>query len=444
MVSKQETISVHPEPNGNLFMLTTEQLYAYYLEHPHVQTDTRLIRKDSLFFALKGPNFNGNSFAQEALDKGAAFAIIDEPEYQTDEKMLLAADVLTALQQLAAHHRNQFAIPFLAITGSNGKTTTKELTYAVLRTTYKVYATEGNLNNHIGIPLTLLRIKPGTEIALIEMGANHQKEIESYCKIVRPTHGLVTNIGKAHLEGFGGIEGIKKGKGELFDSLRTSKGVAFACADFPYLKEMTAGLEEIYWYGSADTLPVYGSVVQKIPFLSVKLNGKKTIHSQLAGAYNLYNILAAAAVGKYFSVSEENIGKAISSYQPDNARSQVIKQGSNTIILDAYNANPSSMREAIIDFAERPETEKYLFLGAMLELGEDSVKEHQQLIQLLQQYRWKEVILVGGDFQKTTQHTYTCFPTVKEAAAWFHRQNYENATILIKGSHSIGMEKLLN
>lgn len=443
MVSKQGIISVRRGPNGNAFMLTTKQLYSFYLEHPTVQTDTRHIQRNSLFFALKGPNFNGNSFAWEALEKGAAYAIIDEPEYETDDRILLVPDVLSTLQQLAAYHRNQFSIPFIAITGSNGKTTTKELSYAVLRTTFRTYATEGNLNNHIGIPLTLLRIRPETEIALIEMGANHQKEIESYCRIVRPTHGLITNIGKAHLEGFGGLEGVKRGKGELFDALRDSNGVAFACADFPYFKKMTEGLKTVHWYGTSGDVEVNGKVAQKEPYLVAEVNYGKTIPTKFAGTYNLYNILAAATIGKYFGVSEENVNHAIAGYNPGNARSQVIHKESNTFILDAYNANPSSMRAAIADFAARRHNSvKSLFLGAMMELGTDSTVEHQNLIDFIQQYDWKDVILVGGDFSETT-HPYVYFPDVLAAKQWFTEQNYQNVTALIKGSRSIGMEKML-
>ncbi len=424
-------------------MVTTPQLYSLYLNHPLVQTDTRKIQKEALFFALKGPHFNGNAFAKQALEKGAAYAVVDDPGYQTDERMLLVPDVLTALQQLAAHHRNQFQIPFFAITGSNGKTTTKELLHAVLKTTFKTYATEGNLNNHIGIPLTLLRIRPDVEIALIEMGANHQKEIESYCKIVRPTHGLITNVGKAHLEGFGGIEGVKKGKGELFDALRNSKGIAFACADFAYFKEMTAGLAEVHWYGTSLSDPIHGEVIQKSPYLKVNLNYGQKIATHLAGAYNLYNILAAAAVGNFFGVREQNVQKAIRNYHPHNARSQVVQNGSNLFILDAYNANPSSMKAAITDFAERPGENKSLFLGAMMELGKDSLAEHQQLIDFIRTFTWKDVILVGGDFNKTV-HPFLYFSSVSEAKDWFQKQNYQQATILIKGSRSVGMEKLLD
>ncbi len=423
-------------------MLTIARLYSIYLQHPLVQTDTRKIQKDALFFALKGPHFNGNTFARQALEKGAAYAIIDDPEFQTDERMLLVPDVLKTLQRLAAYHRDQLSIPLVAITGSNGKTTTKELLHAVLNTVFPTYATEGNLNNHIGIPLTLLRIKPDVKIALIEMGANHQKEIESYCEIARPTHGLITNIGKAHLEGFGGIEGVRKGKGELFDFLRSSGGTAFACADFPYFREMTQGMAEVHWYGTSATVPTHGKVVQKSPYLKVKLNYGQEITTHLAGAYNLYNILAAAAVGKYFRVGEENIRKAISRYDPHNARSQVVQKGSNTFILDAYNANPSSMQAAIADFAERPGDKKSLFLGAMMELGQDSLAEHQQLIEFIRSFPWKDVILVGGDFGKI-KHPFLYFPTVQEAREWFQKQSYERTAVLIKGSRSVGMEKIL-
>ncbi len=423
-------------------MLTTEELYSFYLEHPNVQTDTRRIQQNSLFFALKGPNFNGNSFAGQALKKGAAYAIVDEPEYQTDDRILLVPDVLNALQQLAAYHRTQFSIPFIAITGSNGKTTTKELTHAILRTTFHAYATEGNLNNHIGIPLTLLRIKPEIEIALIEMGANHQKEIEHYCKIVRPTHGLITNIGKAHLEGFGGLEGVKRGKGELFDALRETNGVAFACADFPYFKEMTEGLKLVHWYGTSENLEVHGKAVQKEPYLVAEVNYGKIIATKLAGTYNLYNLLAAAAIGKHFGVSEENINSAIAGYNPGNARSQVVYHGRNVFILDAYNANPSSMRAAITDFAARHDATKSLFLGAMMELGADSKAEHQELVDFIQQYTWKDVLLVGGDFSEVT-HPYAYFPDVSTARQWFTKQDYKQVTTLIKGSRSIAMEKIL-
>ncbi len=443
MDARQGITSARHEQNANTAMLHTKDLYAYFLKHPHVQTDTRNLQEGDLFFALKGPHFNGNKFAKEALEKGASYAVIDDPAYQEDEQTLLVSDVLTSLQQLAAYHRQQFDIPFIAITGSNGKTTTKELTYAVLSTTYNTQATKGNLNNHIGIPLTLLRIPKGTEIALIEMGANHQKEIEAYCRIVRPTHGLITNIGKAHLEGFGGIEGVKKGKGELFDFLRATKGTAFVCADFPYfVKEMTKGLPDIHWYGTTNNPPIRGKMIQKHPLLTVQFNGKYRINTHLSGEYNLYNILAAAAIGDYFNVKKEDITSAIAEYRPKNARSQVIHQRTNTFILDAYNANPTSMHAAIKDFSERPEEHQCLFLGAMKELGEESAKEHQELINFIQTFHWEDVILVGDGFRET-QHSFLYFPTVEKAKAWFKKQHYQETSILIKGSHSIGMEKIL-
>ncbi len=423
-------------------MLNTQQLYSYYKANPQVQTDTRKIQKGDLFFALKGPHFNGNKFAQEALDKGASYAIIDEAAFKQGEKMLLVSNVLESLQKLAAYHRTQLHIPFIAITGSNGKTTTKELTLSVLQTTYKTYATEGNLNNHIGIPLTLLRIPTGTEIAVIEMGANHQKEIESYCQIVKPTHGLITNIGKAHLEGFGGIEGVKKGKGELFDYLKQNPGTAFFCTDSPYFKEMTKGLTQLIQYGTSQSAPVHGRVITAYPYLEVHINYGHTISTHLSGDYNLYNILAAATIGKYFNVTQEDVQASISAYIPQNARSQIIKKANNTIILDAYNANPSSMRAAIKDFADRPGNNKYLFLGAMMELGEDSIREHQELIQFITQYQWEKVILVGGDFKKI-RHSFIYFDTVAQASDWYQNQHLENVMLLIKGSRSIEMEDIL-
>ena len=301
-----------------------EQLYKIFLSHPSIQTDTRKLKKDDLFFALKGPNFNGNLFAQQALDAGAAFAVTDEPTDATNDKIIVVDDVLTTLQLLAQHHRKQFSIPFIAITGSNGKTTTKELVHEVLSTTYKTYTTEGNLNNHIGIPITILKVKADAEIAVIEMGANHQKEIESYCVYTMPTHGLITNCGKAHLEGFGGVEGVRKGKGELFDYLRANNGTAFIMNDYDYLKEMSAGIANIFTYGTHDAA-ITGEVKNSSGFLSVSITkgaAIETIQTQLVGEYNLPNILSAVALGKYFKVPDNKIQTALEQYTPSNSRSQ--------------------------------------------------------------------------------------------------------------------------
>jgi UDP-N-acetylmuramoyl-tripeptide--D-alanyl-D-alanine ligase len=423
--------------------MNTESLYSIYKQYPSVQTDTRKLKTGDLYFALKGPNFNGNTFAQQALDAGAAYAIIDEADYLIGDRTILVDDVLEALQQLAKHHRQQLNIPFIAITGSNGKTTTKELIHAVLSTTYTTYTTEGNLNNHIGVPLTILKIKSDAQMAVIEMGANHLQEIASYCRVALPTHGLITNCGKAHLEGFGSEEGVRKGKGELFDFLRANAGTAFVMWDYPYLQEMSQGIPTIYKYGTQEG-NVAGKAVASDPFLEVVFtNGLAgTIATQLVGSYNLPNVLAAVALGKYFSVADNKIKAAIEAYAPTNSRSQLIKKGSNQIIVDAYNANPSSMKLAIENFAKAKEGNKILVLGAMAELGTDSLKEHQQIIAEIEKYPWKQVILVGGDFLKT-KHNFQNFTTAEEAGQWLQNQQVNNAYLLVKGSRSTGMEKAI-
>ncbi|MDR6565738.1 MULTISPECIES: UDP-N-acetylmuramoyl-tripeptide--D-alanyl-D-alanine ligase [Chitinophaga] len=425
--------------------MNIEQLYSIYEQHRSVQTDTRKLKANDIFFALKGGNFNGNEFAARALELGAAFAVVDEAAYFTmPDKMMLVDDALTALQQLALHHRKQLNIPFLAITGTNGKTTTKELINAALSAGLKTYATVGNLNNHIGVPLTILSILPGVEIAVVEMGANHQKEIAGYCEIALPTHGIITNIGKAHLEGFGSEEGVKKAKGELYDFLRANNGTVFVCNDYDYLLEMAHGIPEIITYGSSEADYV-GEAIADSAFLAVEVRGSSQvgfIQTQLVGAYNFPNVMAAVAVASHFNVPESAIAPAIAHYTPSNNRSQVIKQGSNTIIMDAYNANPSSMRAAIENFAGIQADKKILLLGAMMELGTDSVKEHQELVNLLERSHWEAVVLVGGDFKKVT-HPYIFLENSTEAGKWLQQQQYQDAHILIKGSRSTGMEKVL-
>jgi UDP-N-acetylmuramoyl-tripeptide--D-alanyl-D-alanine ligase len=424
--------------------MKTEDLYKVYLQYPSVQTDTRKLKQGDIFFALKGPNFNANEFAQKAINAGAAYAVIDDEYFSIDGKTILVNDALTALQQLAKFHRQQLNIPFIAITGSNGKTTTKELIHAVLSSGFKTYTTEGNLNNHIGVPLTILKIKQDAEIAVIEMGANHLREIASYCEIALPTHGLITNCGKAHLEGFGSEEGVRKGKGELYDFLRVHSGTAFVMSDYPYLQEMSKGIPTIYTYGTANAT-VVGNVSQSGQYLEVKFdkgfNGM--IRTNLVGDYNLPNVLAAVTVGKYFKVKEEKIKSAIENYAPTNSRSQLLQKNSNKIILDAYNANPSSMKAAIENFAKADGSEKILALGAMAELGADSVKEHKDIIKEIDKHQWKDVILVGGDFMKV-DHTYRKFNSSTEAGEWLQNIKPENSFFLIKGSRSMQMEKLLD
>ena len=433
--------------------MTIEQLYSIYLAHPSVQTDTRKLQKGDIFFALKGPNFNANTFVQLALDQGASYVITDGEVINTeDQRIIKVEEVLNTLQQLAKHHRLQFGkhpdgqpIPFLAITGTNGKTTTKELISVVLSSKFRTYTTQGNLNNHIGIPLTLLSIRADAEMAVIEMGASHQKEIKGYCQYTLPTHGIITNCGKAHLEGFGGVEGVKKGKGELFDFLKTHDGTAFIDRDYDYLQDMSKGIKQVYEYGT-EVGDIVGVVKKSEPFLEVELKkGVKfiTLQTQLAGDYNLSNVLCAIAVGKYFKVPDEKIKSAIEQYIPSNSRSQIIEKGTNKIILDAYNANPTSMKAAIENFARLPAINKVLMLGGMMELGEFSIKEHQSIIELIKQYPWEKVVLVGGDFSKVN-HPFLYFDTSNKAKEWLHQQHFEHTHLLVKGSRSMQMENVLS
>ena len=427
-------------------MICIEDLYAIYKQFPSIQTDTRKLEMNDLFFALKGENFNGNLFANQAIENGAAFAVVDEHvEGNSSEKIILVDDVLKTLQALAKHHRQQFSIPFLAITGSNGKTTTKELIHAVLSSSLKTCTTEGNLNNHIGIPLTILKIKFDAEVAVIEMGANHLKEIEGYCKYALPTHGIITNVGKAHLEGFGSLEGVRKGKGELYDFLRNNKGTAFVMWDYDYLRELSKGIPQIVSYGTRNA-SILGSICESEPYLTVDISGTisiKNISTKLTGDYNLPNVLAAVTVGNYFDIDTEKIKTAIENYVPSNSRSQLLAYNSNKIILDAYNANPTSMRVAIENIAKFDVKDKVLILGGMAELGEASLQEHENILALIKKHTWKDVALVGGDFLKI-HHPYHSFVNSTEAREWFQQQKYSDAYILIKGSRSMKMEKVLS
>jgi UDP-N-acetylmuramoyl-tripeptide--D-alanyl-D-alanine ligase len=421
-----------------------EKLYEIFLRYPSIQTDSRKIKNGDIFFALKGPNFNGNKFAAQAIERGAAYAVIDEDVEESNERILRTDDVLKTLQDLALHHRLQFKIPFIAITGSNGKTTTKELVHVVLSSQFKTYTTQGNLNNHIGIPVTILQVKKDAEMAVIEMGANHRGEIASYCEYTRPTHGIITNCGKAHLEGFGGIEGVRKGKGELYDFLRANGGTVFANGDYDYLREMSKGIKEVITYGTNDA-DITGNVIQAEPFLKLRIDKGISIgeiNTQLVGDYNLPNVLVAVTIGKYFSVSADNIKHSIESYTPSNSRSQLMNWKSNQVILDAYNANPSSMKLAIENFAHLHADNKMLLLGGMAELGEESLKEHESIVELIKKYKWKDVALVGGDFQKIN-HPFRKFNNANEAAAWLRQQNLTNAYLLVKGSRSMKMEQVL-
>ena len=421
-------------------------LYELFEKHPSVQTDTRKLQLGDLYFALKGPNFNGNTFAMAALEAGASYAIVDEDipySKAIDDRILQVDDVLTTLQALAKHHRQQFTIPFIAITGSNGKTTTKELVSTVLASHFKTYTTKGNLNNHIGVPLTILSVGKDAEMAVIEMGANHQLEIASYCTYTLPTHGMITNCGKAHLEGFGGEAGVRKGKGELFDSIRNHQGTAFVMSDYDYLNEMSKGINEIITYGTSSG-DIQANAIDHHGMISIEgtKGFKERIDTQLVGTYNLPNVLAAVAIGLYFKVPMGKIKSAIESYTPTNSRSQLMNWHHNQLILDAYNANPSSMKLAIENFAKIDSTEKIMCLGGMKELGEDSVLEHQALINYMQSFNWEQVVLVGGDF-KFCQHQYLYFENALEAKQWLKAQNYSQKHILIKGSRGIQMEQMI-
>lgn len=419
-------------------------LYEIYKQYPIVETDTRKISKDALFFALKGPSFNGNSFAATALASGARYAIIDDPAYHTDSRCILVDDVLSTLQELARHHRLQLNIPIIAITGSNGKTTTKELLYAVLSRKFKTYATEGNLNNHIGVPLSLLRIRKDAEMAIIEMGANHQQEIASYCRIALPDYAVITNCGKAHLEGFGGIEGVRKGKGELYDFIRANKGSIFINRDLDYLREMSAGIERKISYGSSDAA-FTGTILDSPVTLNIRAQTTDMsieVHSRLVGNYNFPNLMLAIAAGSYFGVPPEAIKAALEAYAPDNSRSQLVEKGSNRIILDAYNANPTSMRAAIDNFTSLS-GRKRLWLGAMKEMGPEEEKEHRDLVAYLDQWTWEQVILVGKEFE-AHKGTHAWFADSTAAADFVATEKPQHAFILIKGSRGSKMELLFD
>jgi UDP-N-acetylmuramoyl-tripeptide--D-alanyl-D-alanine ligase len=442
-------------------MITTnEHLYSLFLQHPFISTDTRKIAPGSLFFALKGDKFDANTFAQQAIEAGAAYAVIDNPAYQLGEKYLLVDDVLTALQDLARHHRKQLNIPVVGLTGTNGKTTTKELINSVLSQHFKTQATQGNLNNHIGVPLSILTIDKTHQAAVIEMGANHQKEIELLSSISQPSHGLITNVGKAHLEGFGGVEGVKKGKGELYDYLKQSGGVAFINGDNAILMEMKDArqLQNVVLYGtSVNGNLVSGKIIDNSPLLTLEWtnnsSGKRhTAKTQLTGAYNLDNILAAICIGVYFKLSDEEINKGIESYQPKNNRSQIVQTASNTLICDYYNANPSSMFVAIENIGKLTAKRKILILGDMFEMGAEAATEHEAVIKKAMETPVDERIFIGKEFQNAG-HTMdlgpwsldskTFYATAEDAIAGLKASPIKNSTILIKGSRGMALERLV-
>ncbi|WP_420316717.1 UDP-N-acetylmuramoyl-tripeptide--D-alanyl-D-alanine ligase [Ekhidna sp.] len=412
-----------------------EFLYSRFLLSDGVSIDTRTIQKDNLFFAISGPNFNANKFAEEALKKGAAYAVVDDEEFVTDERIILAKDGLKALQELAAFHRSRFKRPVLAITGSNGKTTTKELISRVLSEKYIVFATKGNYNNHIGVPLTLLHINPQVEIAIIEMGANHVGEIASYCELARPTHGLITNIGRAHTETFGGIEGVIRGKSELFDFIKKLQGVPFINSSDSVLMNMAKRFENPVLFPQKDF-----KLLSSAPHLKIQL-GESQTDTNVIGRYNFSNMAAAVAVGRYFQVSDENIMKAIASYEPDNARSQIIKKGTTTIILDAYNANPDSMKVALENLAEQGKN-VIAILGDMNEL-EDSNSQHMEVLTYAKKVGINHVLTVGQKFGWIADPQFH-FKTKEDLEKYLKNLEIKNTTVLLKASRSIKLETILN
>lgn len=420
-----------------------KNLLSIFKEYPLISTDTRAIKKESLFFALKGGNFNGNEFAMKAIELGASYAIIDEEKYQVDDRFILVNDVLESLQNLARDYRNQHRATFIAITGSNGKTTSKELIREVLLKKYKVYATYGNLNNHIGVPLTLLSVPEDTDIAIVEMGANHQKEIEFLCKIALPDYGLITNIGKAHLEGFGGIEGVKKGKGELFDFIRESSGKVFVNLNTDKIPEMAQGMNRIDYNSEGGKYQIQlGSSNPKLKFSWRDQNKKKfDTRSNLTGSYNIQNMAAAIAIGDHFDVEGADIHKAIEEYEPDNNRSQIEKTDKNTLILDAYNANPSSLEQALINLAKQEDIDKFFIIGDMLEMGDYSMEEHQKILDLATNLGLKG-ITVGQEFQKVSKQ-FLAFESNQDAGQYIESNPIENHLVLIKGSRGIKLETLV-
>ena len=426
-------------------MPTTEALYEKFLASGSVSTDTRSITEGSLFFALKGERFNGNQFARQALENGAAYAVIDEPEHRHNDRCLLVDDALVALQNLAHHHRMTLNIPVIGINGTNGKTTTKELLHAVLSQKYRTLATRGNLNNHIGVPLTLLQLTPETEIAIIELGANHVGEIAALCRIAHPTHGLTTNIGKAHLEGFGGLEGAIRGESEQYDYLRKTNGTVFINSQDKLLSNMGKRFEQPYYYpASDDYFPC--QLVSADPFVVYQTEGRDPVETQLVGAYNFENIAAALCIGRYFDVPAEAANEAVRAYQPANKRSQVVRQGTNTIILDAYNANPDSMQAAIRNLEAMQAAQKAVVLGDMYELGEDTAAEHRAVGELLAQGTIERILLCGELMQAAHE---ACprsnyFPDKADLEEHLRQHPIKDSIVLIKGSRGMAMETVVD
>jgi UDP-N-acetylmuramoyl-tripeptide--D-alanyl-D-alanine ligase len=424
------------------------ELYEIYKSHPRVITDSREPVEGSIYFGLRGERFNGSQYAQDALNGGSSYAVVDDPSVVRDERYILVGNSLGTLQELARYHRSLLSIPLVAITGSNGKTTTKELAAVILSTQYKTHATSGNLNNHIGVPLTLLGIDDSDEMGIIEMGANHAGEIAMLCRIAMPDYGLITNIGMAHLEGFGSMEGVRKAKKELYDYLGENGGLVFINGQDKILRVMLQDFDGgLIWYGNSGESVISGEVVDADPWLRVRLDirgyGNLEVETGLIGSYNLENILAAACIGLHFGISPGHLKESIRQYRTSNNRSQQMNTEHNVLILDAYNANPTSMRAAIENFRSVHHPSKSVILGDMLELGEATAEAHREIIDFLGTAGFREVILVGPVFAQTrVPESYTVFSSVAACSEWLKEHPLQDRMILLKGSRGIGLEKL--
>ncbi|MBS1506267.1 MAG: UDP-N-acetylmuramoyl-tripeptide--D-alanyl-D-alanine ligase [Bacteroidetes bacterium] len=426
-------------------MTDLTNLYQKYLSCGTVSTDTRQIIRGSIFFALKGPKFNANEFAAEALAKGAAYAVVDQKEFVKNDQYILVDDGLEALQKLAAHHRSQLKIPVIGLTGSNGKTTSKELLSAVLQKKFKTFATRGNLNNHIGVPISVLSIDASYEIAVIEMGANHVGEIAALSAIAKPTHGFITNIGKAHIGTFGGYENIIRGKTELYQHLLNNHGQVFINSTNPVLTQFSHYFRSPLFYPDIHNY-YHAEFISADPYIKFKAENGEIVQTQLMGAYNFENIGAALCIGKFFGVDAVLANQAVAAYTPENMRSQIVKKGTNTIILDAYNANPSSMAAAINNLASMKAPNKVLILGDMFELEDEAAKEHQAIGKLAREKGFERIYLVGSLFKVAlselpqAKHFETKALLMEELKA----HPISEATILVKASRGIGLESVVD
>jgi UDP-N-acetylmuramoyl-tripeptide--D-alanyl-D-alanine ligase len=427
--------------------MSIEELYRIFLKYPKIITDSRVVEKGSLFFALKGDNFNGNAFAAQALQDGASWAVIDESAYQINDRCILVGDVLSTLKDLARYHRQQLGIPVIAITGTNGKTTTKELITAVLSAKFRVTCTKGNLNNHIGVPITLLSMDETTEMGVVEMGANHPGEIAALCEIALPDFGLITNVGKAHLEGFGSFEGVKNTKGELYRFIERSSGRIFRNTSNPILKELAGELETIGYRTTSEGEGLEGEIVQNSPVLVFKAKFPKGwlyIKTNLAGGYNLENALAAVCIGTYFGIDPLAISEAIAQYKPSNNRSQYIKTDGNTLLMDAYNANPTSMDAALENFKTLDAPLKGVILGDMFELGDASQEEHQKIADKLASMELSLVLLAGKGFSRCRIPSgFLVFENSELLVNYLDSNNPTGYLILIKGSRGMKLETVI-